>query len=91
MNIFKTKRGPRKLSFHEMHELWLLLSIYRGDTVLAVCKEVQQVEEMFTRVCKIVYGRNIATGSPSIDTAVLLKGLEMVGYPEYGEAMNGTY
>ena len=90
MNIFKRKQKPRTLAFHEMHELWLRLSVYRGDTLLEVCRELREAEDEFARACKVVYGGRIDTDYPSLDALLLSKGLEKVGYPEYKDALNGN-
>jgi hypothetical protein len=91
VNIFKRNQKPRTLAFHEIHELWLRLSVYRGNTTLEVCKELREAEDEFARACKVVYGgSNVDTGYPSLDALLLSKGLEKVGYPEYKEAINGN-
>jgi transcriptional regulator len=90
VNIFKRKQKPRTLAFHEIHEIWLRLSVYRGKTLLEVCKELYEAEDEFAKVCKIVYGSNIVTDFPSLSAFLLSKGLEQVGYPEYKDALNGN-
>lgn len=87
--MLNRKTPPRKISFHEMHNLWLILSQYRGNTELEIAKETREIEEAFEQACKIVYGKPIQTGVASLDALVLASGLEKVGYLRYRETIDG--